>query len=496
MVKLSRKWKLILVILALAAVGGYILAAYRYYRTGFPLDDAWIHQTYARNLAELGEWSFVPGQPSAGSTAPLWSLLLAAGYALPGLALPWAYLLGAASLVGTVVLGEIVFRKGNPGLKTQLPLAGMFLALEWHLVWASVSGMETALQGLLILVGFALLMAALEKKSTGLFAAAGAAAGLSGWIRPDGVTLLGPALFCAFLLGGGMKSRLGRLGAVLGGFAALFIPYLLVNQSLAGSLWPNTFYAKQAEYAVQLELPLLDRITSIFSLPMIGAGLLLAPGVLYFTWQAGRKREPLALAMILWWAGFSLLYVLRLPVIYQHGRYLMPAMPVFWLMGLWGTAAGLAGLRVTAKWRRRLTAFFVVLIAAVNVSFYGLGASTYAGDVAIIESEMVDTAKWIQQNTEPDALIAAHDIGALGYFGQRDLVDLAGLVSPEVTPFIRDEAKLGEFVTRVGADYLMTFPGWYPELSQKGERIYASQARFAQDQGGENMAVYRWPGKK
>ena len=44
-------------------------------------------------------------------------------------------------------------------------------------------------------------------------------------------------------------------------------------------------------------------------------------------------------------------------------------------------------------------------------------------------------------NTPPDALIAAHDIGAVGYFGQRRLLDLAGLVSPEVIPFIRDEAQ-------------------------------------------------------
>jgi hypothetical protein len=35
-------------------------------------------------------------------------------------------------------------------------------------------------------------------------------------------------------------------------------------------------------------------------------------------------------------------------------------------------------------------------------------------DVAVIESEMVNTAKWVAESTEPDALVAAHDIGALG----------------------------------------------------------------------------------
>ena len=47
---------------------------------GFPLDDAWIHQTFARNLAYYGEWSFIVGQNSGASTGPLWGMLLAVLY--------------------------------------------------------------------------------------------------------------------------------------------------------------------------------------------------------------------------------------------------------------------------------------------------------------------------------------------------------------------------------------------------------------------------------
>ena len=43
------------------------------------------------------------------------------------------------------------------------------------------------------------------------------------------------------------------------GTALLFLPYLLFNQLIQGSIWPNTFYAKQAEYAVQRQVPLLLR---------------------------------------------------------------------------------------------------------------------------------------------------------------------------------------------------------------------------------------------
>ena len=69
-----------LAILTVISVIFYLLASRYTYRIGFPLDDAWIHQTYARNLVMNGEWAFVSGKPSGGSTAPLWSALLALGY--------------------------------------------------------------------------------------------------------------------------------------------------------------------------------------------------------------------------------------------------------------------------------------------------------------------------------------------------------------------------------------------------------------------------------
>ena len=69
-------------------------------QVGFPLDDSWIHLQFARNVATGWGFSYNPGEPTPGSTAPLWTLLLAANGAV-GLPLPlsaklWGVLLGAA----------------------------------------------------------------------------------------------------------------------------------------------------------------------------------------------------------------------------------------------------------------------------------------------------------------------------------------------------------------------------------------------------------------
>src|SRR5512142_270691 len=100
-----------LLLVSALVVTAYLLASQQVYGLGFPLDDAWIHQTYARNLGELGQWAFFPGQTSAGSTAPLWSAILAVGYSLRLPYLAWAYLLGGLSLLGLALVGEGLSRQ-------------------------------------------------------------------------------------------------------------------------------------------------------------------------------------------------------------------------------------------------------------------------------------------------------------------------------------------------------------------------------------------------
>jgi hypothetical protein len=135
-----------------------------------------------------------------------------------------------------------------------------------------------------------------------------------------------------------------------------------------------------------------------------------------------------------------------------------------------------------------------LIAGVVLIVFWVQGARAYALDVAFIESEMVRTARWVAENAEPDALIAAHDIGALGYFGGRDLLDLAGLVSPEVIPFMRDEVRLEGYLDSAGANYLITLQGWYPGLEQGREVVFVPEGEFAVSLGGTHMAIYAWAG--
>lgn len=478
-----------LVILACSAISltGYLLFSHYYHGSGFPLDDAWIHQTYARNLAAYGEWSFLPGVQSAGSTAPLWSFWISFGYLLNINPLVWTFLTGWLLLAGVGFLGLYAISSIRETPDRGLALtAGGLLAFEWHLVWAAASGMETLLSALVF--GCVVIGLLSRRPQWGML---GALVGISIWVRPDGLTLWGPLVMVILLNLPTWKERMRALAGSLVFFGVTFFPYLLFNRALAGSIWPNTFFAKQAEYAVMQNLSILDRVAGLFSQQLIGVGAILIPGFVWFSWKALRSKEWATLAGIFWWAGFHILYAWRLPVTYQHGRYLIPVMPLFFI---WGTIGTFDLVEQTGKARMLWTIgrAWIISCLIVAVSFWVLGAQAYSRDVAVIQSEMVTTAKWIAEETGPDELVAAHDIGALGYFSGRKIVDLAGLVSPEVIPIIRDEQALASYLNQVHAVYLVTFPDWYPELVQCGEKIYDSNGEYSPRQGGENMTVYRW----
>jgi hypothetical protein len=277
-------------------------------------------------------------------------------------------------------------------------------------------------------------------------------------------------------------------------FGIFFASYLLFNQVLAGSIWPNTFYAKQEEYAVLRQLPIWKRVLDQISLPLIGVGIVILPGFIIYMVNTIKQHSLGAIAGWVWILGFLFMYAIRLPVIYQHGRYVIPVMPAYFVMGLVGII-NVIDINSNKTVRRISSRIWVLLIGTILIVFWVVGAKAYAIDVAIIESEMVAVAEWIAENTDPDELIAVHDIGAIGYYGQRDILDLAGLVSPEVIPIIRDEYAIEEFLDGNEASYLVTFPGWYPYLVKQGELIFETEGAFSVNQGGENMVVYRWRNK-
>lgn len=465
--RLSRlKHRAVIGLIVLACLFGpltYVLTAQTGYHTaGFPLDDAWIYQVYARNLAHSGQWAFVAGQPSTGSTSVLWTLLITPAYLLGLDGRTWTLVLGTLTLIGAALASASLFPEDRPLLRLA---TGVGVALEWHVVWAAASGMETGLFAAMLMWFWVWLRR--RAPSLGDHAlrdgfVLGLWGGALALARPEGIVAFGiAALFGVFWL----ATWTGRLRwAVAGaiGLLIVIVPWLVFNVATSGAIWPNTFAAKQAEYASLLSTPYVARLADQVVAVWIGPQVLLLPSLVISVRQI-MIRKPVAwvsLVPIVWVVVHLALYAARLPVTYQHARYAIPTIPLLVAYGIRGLSEVVRRRLPRALVRVAALSWAVTSVILFPVFLVALGAPAYGRDNRYIQNEMVATANWINQHTSPQAVIAVHDIGALGYYAPHRIIDLAGLVSPDVIGFITDDRRLAGYILAQHADYLVVFPRW------------------------------------
>jgi hypothetical protein len=108
----------------------------------------------------------------------------------------------------------------------------------------------------------------------------------------------------------------------------------------------------------------------------------------------------------------------------------------------------------------------------------------------------IQAARWINANAAPNAIIATHDIGIIGYYTQRQIVDLAGIVTPEIIPIMNDPHKMADFVRAKGVTYLIVYSGYYRELLKtlNAQRVFSPGADKLRAIGVEPFEIYEISG--
>ena len=73
--------------------------------------------------------------------------------------------------------------------------------------------------------------------------------------------------------------------------------------------------------------------------------------------------------------------------------------------------------------------------------------------------DLESMARDLNTIVQPDQTLATHDIGAVGYFADYHVLDLVGLVNPDVVKF-HDGRHVSDYINAVRPDYLLIFPSW------------------------------------
>jgi len=475
-----------IVALTLALYPAYVLATVGSF--GFPLDDSWIYQHFARNLARYGSMVYNPGVPAAGATSILWVPIMALAYSLAIDPIIWTYICGAGAVLGLALASYAACLALFPERRGVAIVASIAIAADWRMAWSALSGMETAL---FTFVSIALL-AAVARKMNSLIV--GLIGGILVVARPEGLLLVSivVASNLAIASAANPASRLIRVAGVLLGLGVALVPYFLLNWSLTGNWMPTTFYAKQALYAGASPS---ERITYLFDalrMLLIGpsANAIFAVGAPFAAYKAFVSRNWRQALPLTWAAALLIVYALRLPVSFQHGRYFMPLVPI----AIMYSVAGTSDLLLIAKQHsyRALPVAFSVLAGIVVIVSWAIGARILATDIGIINSQQVQTARWIEANTPRESIIATHDIGALAYFSNRRIIDTTGLIDPDFIPVVHDSNATLTLAIAKGADYFAFFPDWYPRLTAqlKGQKVFQANGDYLNTLGFKSMVLY------
>jgi hypothetical protein len=94
----------------------------------------------------------------------------------------------------------------------------------------------------------------------------------------------------------------------------------------------------------------------------------------------------------------------------------------------------------------------------------------YADHVSQINEVHVKAGQWINDHTPPDARVAAFDVGAVAYFGQRRMLDLGGLVEGDFATLYLYPKRTSVFLREEEASHLAIIEIAAP-LTGIGERL-------------------------
>ncbi len=455
-------------------------------QAGAPIDDGWIYMAFARSIAE-GDGMTYPGYdgPLASVTGPIWCLLLALAHYVFDDPVVAGKLTGFAAglfaLFGTWRLASVATADRQAAL-----WACVLLAVTPRFVWGALSMMEVPFYVGAVTLGLAL---HLERRAVGLrsWSLGLVLLCLAGWARPecfvfpvlvalhrrrvDGLLLVGfllalypayhlwiyghplPTTFYAKAASGSPMSTFKHegFGAALLALmrdpsleSASFVGYLPTYLPL---IVPGFFLGIRRGLREKSGVPFVAAVMVLF---------ILARGALGFhhpSFQYGRYYAhiwPLFLIVCLY--GFDLKRVdtkgsVAILVVVAATFVIAPvlvtqfafdrfagllltssqAAALFWGSAVFGLVLAISGLLRSSLGRPPVWAIAIYLLPAL---WFGL--DRHGHNVKDTEIMNVVMARKCNELVPEGDLIACHDIGALGYFAHRPMLDLAGLGSPEV----------------------------------------------------------------
>jgi arabinofuranosyltransferase len=399
----------------------------------FQADDAWIVLTVARNLLAGDGAGINPGEAVHVVSSPAWFGLglLAQLLDHPDRPLAALAVLRTASLLASVAAITLTFALA----KRHLPLriahwAPLLLCFDpWFGRWV-VGGLEGPLA---LSVALAALWLRGDSRPVARLLAPALVLGPGLLVRPE-LALLGVilAIDLAWREPGVLRAvPRNRLVAWAGLLALPVAAWAAFAVIVWGEPLPQTGLVKR--HALTVPAATLRALEVVVTSQFVALAALIH-GALS---DRGRPRPtepppPPTGVVLAWLVALVLFYVLQgyAPL----SRYLLPATGCLPIVGLAAAARWFAG-PMSDRWLQVVTIPATVIWSVLTLVVL---APASRGETVEAYREI---AAWMADHTDEEARLATWEIGALAWFGERDLVDLGGLALPEELLELKDRPR-------------------------------------------------------
>jgi hypothetical protein len=481
----------------------YLIAEYSIagQRFGAPLDDVWIHFRFAENFAHGFFYQYNPGEPTPGTTSPLWVIILSIPFLFsPGLILPYALLMSSLFFLAALIeLYRLCLRLGFDAIYS------LFITLitmaSGRLLWSSLSGMEITLFCLLSILVFKNHLKEISSGKVSLYT--GLLLGIAANTRPETYLLAGIYYITVIiLLRNHLKENIGKLVLSILIFIALLLPYPVFSYIHTGGFLPNTYEGQVGVMKYIPNFTFLVETGKIFVKDNLIVLLLWFIGMGYFIYSIIKKKIDVKFLLInLWVLLLPAVSSVAAPNWRHHGRYLIPLIPFINIIAIY-ILRKLHRHFENREYKRyvllRKISIALVLILSVNSGV--LFANVLGWNVENINDQQGRIGSWLKANLPDEKAFGMNDIGMIAYINKKYVVDMAGLVSPEVFKFQKmsyeDGTKaLFRFLRDKGVNYIIIYPDWYEYImnnySNAFESVYSARLENNTICGGIEMFVYR-----
>jgi hypothetical protein len=158
---------------------------------------------------------------------------------------------------------------------------------------------------------------------------------------------------------------------------------------------------------------------------LAGAGLIdLLLTVVFIFFVIKKKSFQQTQPMFLWIFALIFLYVITDADIIS--RYLLIISPFFILIGFKSIE------NINFKQKFIIFAVFLISVFYSQVIFYKFVKPSTDDFTKGVNECFIPIADWLKQNTDPKAKILVNDVGAIGYYSNRYIIDAAALINRDL----------------------------------------------------------------